>query len=139
MLFVCKRESDNFFFTLFSERVRRQTALAGWRECLTFGLISLKDAYEHIGREQSRKDETNCYFTTETLPAIVSDPKAREFECVRPTLISGLLRTLASNQAAELPIKLFEVIQNINPHMRIHTYTHTCIHTYIHVCMYILE
>eukprot|EP01055_Gregarina_sp_Pseudo9_P000025 Gregarina_sp_Pseudo_9__24@NODE_1016_length_1967_cov_13_816390_g953_i0_p1_GENE_NODE_1016_length_1967_cov_13_816390_g953_i0NODE_1016_length_1967_cov_13_816390_g953_i0_p1_ORF_typecomplete_len638_score184_74tRNA_synthFbeta/PF17759_1/2_7e48B3_4/PF03483_17/1_5e24B5/PF03484_15/6_2B5/PF03484_15/6_8e17PhetRS_B1/PF18262_1/2_7e18PhetRS_B1/PF18262_1/6_9e03_NODE_1016_length_1967_cov_13_816390_g953_i0311944 len=96
-----------------SERVRRQMAMAGWRECLTFGLVSLKDAYTDIrrtaGTDPSLKSITESYYSAYSVPATVSEPKTRDFECARPTLIPGILKTLSSNQAAELPIKLFEL------------------------------
>eukprot|EP01054_Gregarina_sp_Poly1_P001935 Gregarina_sp_Poly_1__1934@NODE_1506_length_3978_cov_75_398619_g998_i0_p1_GENE_NODE_1506_length_3978_cov_75_398619_g998_i0NODE_1506_length_3978_cov_75_398619_g998_i0_p1_ORF_typecomplete_len638_score92_99tRNA_synthFbeta/PF17759_1/2_7e46B3_4/PF03483_17/1_3e26PhetRS_B1/PF18262_1/4_2e18PhetRS_B1/PF18262_1/1e04PhetRS_B1/PF18262_1/5_2e03B5/PF03484_15/4_7B5/PF03484_15/6_3e14_NODE_1506_length_3978_cov_75_398619_g998_i020063919 len=93
-----------------SERVRREFAMAGWKECLTFGLVSLKDAYQDIRRVAGKAaDCSDALYIPESVPAIVSEPKTRDFECIRPSLIAGILKTLASNQANELPIKLFEI------------------------------
>lgn len=116
-----------------SEHCRRTLSMATWRECLSFGLVSLSDAFTDLRRqradapppidnttndiknitnslllEQAVKEE-NMYYPNAVRPVIVSDPKTREFECVRPSLIPGLLKTLASNQAEQTPIKLFEV------------------------------
>lgn len=96
-----------------AERVRRQIAMAGWRECLTFGLVSLKDAYADLRRTPGTDAASplirDCFYSSYSVPAVVSEPKTRDFECCRPTLISGMLKTLSSNQASELPIRLFEI------------------------------
>lgn len=39
----------------------------------------------------------------------ISNPKTMDFQVARTTLISGLLRTIASNKKMPLPLKLFEV------------------------------
>lgn len=39
----------------------------------------------------------------------MADSKTKEFELIRPSLIPGLLKSLATNQHAELPIRLFEI------------------------------
>ena len=39
----------------------------------------------------------------------IGNPKTEDFQAVRTTLLPGLLRTIASNKAVPLPIRLFEV------------------------------
>lgn len=39
----------------------------------------------------------------------ISNPKTAEFQLARTTLISGLLKTAASNKKMPLPLKLFEI------------------------------
>lgn len=39
----------------------------------------------------------------------ISNSKAAQFECVRSTLIPGILHTLKENSDSRLPIQLFEV------------------------------
>lgn len=92
-----------------AEKIRREIAMCGWRECLTFGLVSLKDAYADLQREQGEPEDQNALYTVKTTPVVVSEPKTKDFECGRPTLIPGILKVLSSNQAAELPISIFEI------------------------------
>eukprot|EP01053_Blabericola_migrator_P010403 Blabericola_migrator_1__10402@NODE_587_length_7461_cov_69_370571_g434_i0_p1_GENE_NODE_587_length_7461_cov_69_370571_g434_i0NODE_587_length_7461_cov_69_370571_g434_i0_p1_ORF_typecomplete_len554_score139_59tRNA_synthFbeta/PF17759_1/6_7e32B3_4/PF03483_17/2e27B5/PF03484_15/4B5/PF03484_15/3_2e14PhetRS_B1/PF18262_1/2_1e16PhetRS_B1/PF18262_1/1_3e03_NODE_587_length_7461_cov_69_370571_g434_i037855446 len=96
-----------------ADQCRKVLSMAGWRECLTFGLISIKDAYADLRRQQGTDicdpKLTATYYSAYSVPAIVSEPKTRDFECVRPSLIPGILKTLSSNQASELPIKLYEI------------------------------
>ncbi|EZG54501.1 phenylalanyl-tRNA synthetase beta subunit [Gregarina niphandrodes] len=92
-----------------TETTRRLVAEAGWKECLTFGLVSHKDCYAALRRTDGLTDTNKIYYSHNSAPVIVQEPKTREFEIVRPTLIPGLLNTLSSNQAQNLPIKLFEM------------------------------
>uniref|UniRef100_U5EXX1 Phenylalanine--tRNA ligase beta subunit n=1 Tax=Corethrella appendiculata TaxID=1370023 RepID=U5EXX1_9DIPT len=81
-----------------TEQLREQIAQAGFTEALTFTLCSRDD----LGVKLNKK--------IEEIPAVhVSNPKTLEFQVVRTTLISGLLKTLSANRKMPLPLKLFEV------------------------------
>lgn len=102
-----------------SERVRRDVAQAGWNECLTFGLVSHANCFADLMRteidlktpegQQAQEAYVKELYSTQMVAARVSEPKTRDFEVIRPTLIPGLLNTLSSNQHAQLPIKIFEI------------------------------
>ena len=82
----------------FSDLLRQELAQASYIEQLTFGLISLKDAYE---RMRMPIDEKEC--------VQISNPKTLEFEVVRPSLLPGLLKCLQSNKKEAIPQKVFEI------------------------------
>jgi phenylalanyl-tRNA synthetase beta chain len=67
----------------FADLVRQELAQAGYTEQLTFSLLSLKDNYERMG---------NAVNLAECVQ--LENPKTIEFECVRTTLIPGLLKCL---------------------------------------------
>lgn len=81
-----------------SDLVRQEVAQCGYKECLNFVLCSL----EEISSFLKRDDEVNN-------AVHIANPKTLEFQCARTTLIPGVLKTLTSNKAQKLPIKLFEV------------------------------
>jgi len=81
-----------------TEQLREQVAQAGFSEALTFSLCSRDDV------------STKFQKTIEEIPAVhIGNPKTLEFEVARTTLISGLLKTVASNKKMPLPLKLFEI------------------------------
>eukprot|EP01015_Nassula_variabilis_P002027 TRINITY_DN1109_c0_g1_i2.p1 TRINITY_DN1109_c0_g1~~TRINITY_DN1109_c0_g1_i2.p1 ORF type:complete len:201 (+),score=48.78 TRINITY_DN1109_c0_g1_i2:156-758(+) len=80
-----------------SDLLRQELAQAGYKECLTFALNSLKDVTESI-----RKKADDHIIK-------IANPKTYEFEVARSTLIPGILKTLASNLTNKLPIYLFEI------------------------------
>jgi phenylalanyl-tRNA synthetase beta chain len=41
--------------------------------------------------------------------ALISNPKAQDFQCVRSTLLPGLLKTIQANKDVPLPLRLFEI------------------------------
>ena len=67
----------------FTDLLRQELAQASYIEQLTFGLLSLKDAYE---RMRMPVNEQEC--------VQISNPKTLEFEVVRPSLLPGLLKCL---------------------------------------------
>lgn len=81
-----------------TEQLREQVAQAGFSEALTFALCSREDVSTKFGRK------------IEEVPAIhISNPKTLEFQVARTSLLSGVLKTLASNKNMPLPLKLFEI------------------------------
>ncbi|RVE50142.1 hypothetical protein evm_005165 [Chilo suppressalis] len=81
-----------------TEQLRRECACAGYTEALTFTLCSRDDVSTKLGLK------------IEDVPAThISNPKTLEFQVVRTTLLSGLLKTIAANKKMPLPLKLFEL------------------------------
>jgi phenylalanyl-tRNA synthetase beta chain len=70
----------------FSDLIRQEIAQAGYIECLTMSLLSIKENYNALRKE---------FDVTEAVQ--ISNPKSLEFEVVRTSLIPGLLKTFQSN------------------------------------------
>lgn len=81
-----------------TEQLRDQIAQSGFTEALTFSLCSKDDVSSKFAKK------------IEDIPAVhISNPKTLEFQVARTSLLSGLLKTVASNKKMPLPLKLFEV------------------------------
>lgn len=76
----------------FSDLLRHELAQAGYIECLTMSLLSIKENYDFM-RKKPNFDEA----------VQIANPKTIEFEIVRTSLIPGLLKTLQSNSSESLP------------------------------------
>lgn len=81
-----------------SDLLRAEVAQAGFMEVLSWVLCSVADNFENVNRP-------NDGLTA----AIVANPAVTDTQCVRSSLLSGVLRTLGNNKDAPLPVKLFEV------------------------------
>lgn len=66
----------------FSDLLRNELAQAGYIECLTMSLLSIKENYYYLRREPNFNESVQ-----------IANPKTIEFEVVRTTLIPGLLKT----------------------------------------------
>lgn len=82
----------------FADLLRQELAQAGYTECMTFSLLSLKDNYERM-RLPTNLDEA----------VQLSNPKTLEFEVVRTSLLPGILRCLQSNKKETIPQQAFEL------------------------------
>ncbi|EGG21107.1 phenylalanine-tRNA ligase [Cavenderia fasciculata] len=80
-----------------SELLSNEAALAGYTEIMTFVLSSNKDNFALI----NRKDDNSS--------VKIENYLMEEFSEVRTTLISTLLKTIVSNRAHGIPLKLYEV------------------------------
>jgi len=60
----------------------------------------MDDECEKLMKSRKEKD---------ALVATVANPKAQDFQCVRSTLLPGLLKTIQANKNMPLPLRLFEV------------------------------
>ena len=76
------------------DQLRSEIARCGFTEALTFALCSREDV-DNISRSSD--------------VVTVSNPKALDFQVLRTSLISGLLKTASANKKMPLPLKLFEV------------------------------
>jgi phenylalanyl-tRNA synthetase beta chain len=77
--------------------VREEICHCGYNECLNFALCSIEDL--------------KCFFRVSELTdaVVISNPKTKDFQVGRTTLLPGMLKTLYSNKKNKLPIQLFEV------------------------------
>ncbi|KYR01852.1 phenylalanine-tRNA ligase [Tieghemostelium lacteum] len=80
-----------------SELISQEVALAGYTEIMTFVLCHNKDNFESL----KRKDDGSS--------VKIGNYLHEEFSEVRTNVISSLLKSVVTNQAAPLPIKLFEM------------------------------
>jgi phenylalanyl-tRNA synthetase beta chain len=81
-----------------SDLVRQEIAQSGYNECLNFALCSIAEITENINRKQGLGEAVQ-----------IANPKTKEFQVGRTTLLPGLLKSVASNRANKLPLNLFEV------------------------------
>ena len=75
----------------FTDKLRVEFALSGYIEALTLTLLSADENFVDTCRQ-----------------AMLENPKSREYEVVRTSLLPGLLKTVGSNLHAKIPIRLFE-------------------------------
>lgn len=75
----------------FTDKIRIEMALMGLSEVLTLTLLS--------------KNEN---FVNPDDQVVLSNPKSREYEVVRTSLLPGVLKSIASNLHGRIPIKAFE-------------------------------
>ena len=80
-----------------TDLLRIETGLAGYTEILTFALHSYNFNYHLLRRP------------LDGLDVEISNQKALEFQLPRTTLLSGILRTIATNTKLHLPLKIFEI------------------------------
>lgn len=81
-----------------TDLLRREVALTGFSEVLTFSLCSHAENFAHLKREDPGNEAV-----------VLSNPKTLEFEVVHTSLIPAMLKTLASNKKMPLPIKIFQI------------------------------
>lgn len=81
-----------------SDILRLEAAMAGWAEVLTLILCSHDENFAWL----NRKDDGSTAVK-------LANPKTVEYQVVRTTLISGLLKTIRENKHHSIPIKIFEV------------------------------
>mmetsp|Transcript_37287 Transcript_37287/g.98269 ORF Transcript_37287/g.98269 Transcript_37287/m.98269 type:complete len:629 (-) Transcript_37287:126-2012(-) len=96
-----------------SDLVRVEMANAGFTEALNWALLSRKENFENMRREPKPEElwrsVANPHEYCETLlPVSVKDPKTKEFEILRTSLLPGILKTMACNKSQELPVRIFE-------------------------------
>eukprot|EP00917_Polyrhabdina_sp_WS-2016_P009085 GHVP01020315.1.p1 GENE.GHVP01020315.1~~GHVP01020315.1.p1 ORF type:complete len:572 (+),score=103.95 GHVP01020315.1:1334-3049(+) len=77
-------------------KIREDLAFCGYVETLTFTLTSLED-------------QKICSEDPSIEPVKINNPKTAEFQCVRTSLLAGMLKSISLNIKAPKPIKLFEI------------------------------
>lgn len=98
----------------FSDKLRTELALSGYNEVLTLTLLSRSE-------NSIIKDDIS------ENPVVLANPKSKECEVVRTSLLPGILKSIASNLHGKIPIKLFEVSDVV--HMR-----DSCVHNQRKAC-----
>lgn len=76
----------------FSDKVRQELAIFGFIEVLTLTLLS---KFENVVDSEHA--------------VVLENPKSKEYEVVRTSLLPGILKSIASNLHTKIPIKVFEV------------------------------
>jgi phenylalanyl-tRNA synthetase beta chain len=97
-----------------SDMLRTELAMAGFTECLNWALVSKKENFTQMRREQKEEElwrpVAKYHEYSPSLVAVsISNPKTKDFEIVRTSMIPGILKTLAHSKHNPPPIKLFEV------------------------------
>ena len=96
-----------------SDLLREKLAMFGYDECLNWTLCSEKENFTAMGREKVPTvvgdAGTSKWDLNKEVPVRLSNPKTKEFEIVRTSLLPGLLKVVASNKHNPVPIRLFEV------------------------------
>jgi len=77
--------------------VRLESALCGWSEVMPLTLCSHDENFAWL----NRKDDG-------TTAVRLANPKTAEYQIVRTSLLSGVLKTIRENRKHSLPIKVFE-------------------------------
>lgn len=121
----------------FSDKLRQEMALSGYNEVLTLTLLSKKenmfnlDKYDNIPLIENLslsdssmpkhsdynyhlddKEKFNHSIVEENIfidAVVLSNPKSKEYEVVRTSLIPGVLKSISSNLHGRIPIKMFEI------------------------------
>ncbi|XP_010681993.2 phenylalanine--tRNA ligase beta subunit, cytoplasmic [Beta vulgaris subsp. vulgaris] len=81
-----------------SDLIRSEIAMNGFSEVLNWILCSYKENFSML----SRKDDKSS-------AVIIANPRSADFEVVRSSLMSGILKTVGHNKDHPKPIKIFEV------------------------------
>jgi phenylalanyl-tRNA synthetase beta chain len=81
-----------------SDMIRREVALTGFTEVLTLTLCSKEENYSWL-RKQDSGDEA----------VVLENPQTIEYQQVHTMLLPEMLKTLAANKAAKMPLKIFQV------------------------------
>ena len=77
--------------------LRSECANMGFTEVLTWILLSKEDAFSKV----NMPDDGTA--------ALVSNPSSEDVQVARVSLLPGMMKTLASNKKAALPVRLFEL------------------------------
>lgn len=78
----------------FVDKIRLELALSGYNEALTLTLISKSENSLNHGNDNA---------------VVLSNPKSKEYEVVRTSLLPGILKSISSNLHNRIPIKIFEI------------------------------
>ncbi|KAI9117240.1 hypothetical protein K1719_011406 [Acacia pycnantha] len=81
-----------------SDLIRKEVAMSGFTEVLTFILCSSKENFAMLNRNDEK-----------SVAVIIGNPRSSDFEAVRTSLMPGILKTVAHNKDHPKPIKIFEV------------------------------
>eukprot|EP00927_Polykrikos_kofoidii_P045593 TRINITY_DN3962_c0_g2_i1.p1 TRINITY_DN3962_c0_g2~~TRINITY_DN3962_c0_g2_i1.p1 ORF type:complete len:633 (+),score=136.39 TRINITY_DN3962_c0_g2_i1:281-1900(+) len=97
-----------------SDMLRQELAMAGFTECLNWALVSRKENFTQMRRSEKLEEVWRTVarpseYSTTSVSVAVSNPKSKDFEIIRTSMLPGILKTLANSKHNPPPIKLFEV------------------------------
>lgn len=72
--------------------------MLGFTECLTMALLSEKEQFEMMQEAEVNKAVVR-----------IDNPKTKEFEIIRQSLVPCLLKVIKKNKSLKLPIQIFEI------------------------------
>ena len=81
-----------------SDILRLEAAMAGWSEVMPLILCSHDESFGWLNRRDDEKTAIK-----------LANPKTKEYQIVRTTLLPGLLKTIRENKHHSIPMKIFEV------------------------------
>ncbi|EXB76381.1 putative phenylalanine--tRNA ligase beta subunit [Morus notabilis] len=81
-----------------SDLIRREIAMNGFTEVLTFILCSWRENFTMLNRKDGK-----------STAVVIGNPRSSDFEVVRTSLMPGILKTVGHNKDHPKPIKIFEV------------------------------
>lgn len=81
-----------------TDLLRREVALTGFTEVLTFSLCSHAENYSMLKKNDPGNEAV-----------VLTNPKTIEFEVVHTSLIPAMLKTIASNKKMPLPLRVFQI------------------------------
>jgi phenylalanyl-tRNA synthetase beta chain len=77
--------------------VRHEAAACGWTEALPLILCSHDENFKWLNRQDDK-----------TKAIVLQNPKSREYQIVRTSLLPGLLKTIRENKHRPVPLQVFE-------------------------------
>jgi len=97
-----------------ADLVRQEMACAGFVECVNWAILSRNENFTKMRREEKFEElwrpVANPHEYCPSLGAVtLGNSSQAGFELVRTSLLPGILKTLESNKAQQLPVRLFEV------------------------------
>jgi phenylalanyl-tRNA synthetase beta chain len=97
-----------------TDLLRISLANAGWTEAYNWALISKRENFDCMRREELSEElwrpTARPHEYCPNVPSVkLGNAKTKEFEIVRTTLLAGVLKCLASNKHLPIPIKIFEI------------------------------
>lgn len=97
-----------------SDLVRNEVAMAGFTECMGWALISHKENWHNMRREEKLQElwrlAARPHEYSPGIPAVVlSNSSTKDFELLRTSILPGLLKTTGNVKHNPPPIKIFEV------------------------------
>eukprot|EP00933_Yihiella_yeosuensis_P030614 TRINITY_DN24237_c0_g1_i1.p1 TRINITY_DN24237_c0_g1~~TRINITY_DN24237_c0_g1_i1.p1 ORF type:complete len:629 (-),score=136.45 TRINITY_DN24237_c0_g1_i1:88-1974(-) len=97
-----------------SDLLRQELAMAGFTECMNWSLLSRKENFQQMRREEKTEElwrtvESPHEYLSSAACVAISNPKTKDFEIVRTSMLPGILKVMTNNKQLPPPIRLFEV------------------------------
>ncbi|KAI3380593.1 hypothetical protein SNEBB_002948 [Seison nebaliae] len=92
-----------------TESLRIEMGMNSFTEIITFTLLSMNDITSKLNLKKENSEKKFHTLNEYEKAVILKNPKTIDFEVVRTTLLSGLLKTISSNKHHSIPMNLFEI------------------------------